>query len=64
VHICNPAFERLRQEDCELQSSLGYWARPCLKEKKKKKKGQTKGCFNPLWEGIISSNIRHLMHIC
>jgi hypothetical protein len=34
-----PALERLRQEDQELEDSLGYIVRLCLKKKKKKKEG-------------------------
>jgi hypothetical protein len=30
-----PAFRRLRQEDHEFKTSLGYTARPCLKNKVK-----------------------------
>jgi hypothetical protein len=30
---CNPSSEKLRQEDCEFKTSLGYRARPCLKQK-------------------------------
>jgi hypothetical protein len=29
-----PALRRLRQENCEFKSSLGYIARPCLKKPK------------------------------
>jgi hypothetical protein len=30
-----PALGRLRQEDQDMNTSLGYIARPCLKKKKK-----------------------------
>jgi hypothetical protein len=33
-----PAFGRLRQENCELEPSLNYILRLCLKKKKKKRK--------------------------
>jgi hypothetical protein len=35
VHACNPRAQKLRQENCEFQASLGYKARPCLKTKLK-----------------------------
>jgi hypothetical protein len=36
-----PALRRLRLEDCEVQSSLGYIVKPCLKTPKKTKQNQT-----------------------
>jgi hypothetical protein len=33
VYNCNPAPERLRQSDGELEANLGYVVRPCLKNK-------------------------------
>jgi hypothetical protein len=38
VHTIIPAFGRLRQEDHEFKTSLGYVAKPCLKKRKRKKK--------------------------
>jgi hypothetical protein len=40
----NPSIWRLRQEDCKFLTSLGYIARPYLKNKKsfKKKENLTK----------------------
>jgi hypothetical protein len=35
-----PALGRLRQEDHELEASLGYIVRPCLKKRKRKKSEQ------------------------
>jgi hypothetical protein len=32
MHVCNPSSLRLRQEDIELEASLGYLKRPCLKK--------------------------------
>jgi hypothetical protein len=32
-----PAFRRLRQEDEEFKTSLGYITRPCLKSQNKQK---------------------------
>jgi hypothetical protein len=37
AHACNCVYQRLSQEDCELEASLGYTARPYLRGKKKKK---------------------------
>jgi hypothetical protein len=38
VYTCNPNYVgRLRQEDHKFEASLGNLARPCLKEKKKKR---------------------------
>jgi hypothetical protein len=31
-----PALRRLRQEDSKFKASLGYTAKPCLKNQKKK----------------------------
>lgn len=52
-----PALRRLSQENLELKASLGYVARPCLKQPKQKtkkkekekerKKGGKKGDFVP-----------------
>lgn len=36
VHACNPALGRLRQEDRELDASLGYSVRSCLRTKQNK----------------------------
>lgn len=36
AHTCNSALKRLRQEDHELEKSLGYIARPYLTKEKKK----------------------------
>jgi hypothetical protein len=32
VHVYNPIPQKQRQEDCELQASMGYIARPCLEK--------------------------------
>lgn len=40
---CNPSVGRLRKEDCVFRDSLGYMARPCLKQTK------TKGLFTTRW---------------
>jgi hypothetical protein len=37
-----PALKRLRQEDCEFQTRLGYLARLCLKQTNKKSKTKIK----------------------
>jgi hypothetical protein len=37
-YACNPSTGRLMQEDCELQTSLGYLVRSCQKQKTKNKK--------------------------
>jgi hypothetical protein len=37
VHACKPALKRMRQEDQELENSLGYIMRPCLKDNPPKK---------------------------
>jgi hypothetical protein len=34
VHTYNPSTEEVRQEDCKLEISLGYIARPVSKKKK------------------------------
>jgi hypothetical protein len=36
VHAVIPALEKLRQEDCEFETNLGYRARPCLRKKQNK----------------------------
>ena len=33
IHTVIPAFERLSQESWEFKTSLGYIAKPCLKER-------------------------------
>jgi hypothetical protein len=38
THACNPSTGRLRQENLELNSSLGYKMRPHLKKTMTKKK--------------------------
>jgi hypothetical protein len=35
VHTLIPAMRKLRQEDLEFKVSMGYIARPCLKNKQK-----------------------------
>jgi hypothetical protein len=37
----NLAFERLSQEDCESETSLGYIERSCLKKQQQKQKNKT-----------------------
>jgi hypothetical protein len=36
AHAYNPTLRRLSQEDQKFEASLGYTARPCLKNKNKK----------------------------
>jgi hypothetical protein len=39
VRICNLSpWERLRQKDLKFEASLGYIAKPCLKQSKTKQK--------------------------
>jgi hypothetical protein len=49
VWWCMPViltFVRLRQENCELKTSLGYIVRPYLKKKKKRKEEKKKEILN------------------
>jgi hypothetical protein len=41
VHICIPALGRLRWEDCEFKTSLGYTVSLCLKKTTKNNKKTT-----------------------
>jgi hypothetical protein len=46
-----PAFGRLRQEDCELEVSLGYIARSCHKRKKAgREEGKRRGRERLRWK--------------
>jgi hypothetical protein len=57
VHVYNLRFEDWRQENLELEASLGYIARSCLREKKKEKRREAKrreGNFPVLGQTVFS----------
>jgi hypothetical protein len=43
MHACRSSIQEVRQEDQESQVSLGYRARPCLKNREEKKGEDRKG---------------------
>jgi hypothetical protein len=53
VQACNPSTWRWRQEDPNLEVTLGYMVRPCLK--KTKKQNKTKA-----WAAGLAQVIEHL----
>jgi hypothetical protein len=52
VHTCNPSNWEAKRGSHEMEASLGYIAKPCLKKKKKKLTFSVK-----LQEKIISRNL-------
>jgi hypothetical protein len=48
-----PALRRLRQEDHEFKASLGYIARPCLKNKPKEPKPKKLSSLSPVTQLIL-----------
>jgi hypothetical protein len=67
VPVYSQHLGRLKQENCEVEASLGYTVKPCCKKKKKKKKrkkGRREGrkgervfCWSDLLAGLLGNSL-------